>query len=224
MTEELLVCSNLCKTFLSPEGPIKILDGFNYTFYSGESVAITGASGSGKTTLLNILSGIDEDFSGDIIFKDRNFKELSQIKKEKWRREEVGFIFQDFKLLPRLTAKENVALPLQMLGQSRKISFLKSLEILEKLGLKDRSNHFPTTLSGGEQQRVALARAFVNEQSIIFADEPTGNLDPSTSEIVLRQLFDLNKEKQSLLILVTHDLDLASRMDKQIKLINGKAL
>lgn len=223
MTDEILVCKNLSKNYQTPQATLEILKGFNYSFCSGESIAITGASGSGKTTLLNILSGLDDEFEGDVIYKGNDFHKWPQTKKEVWRREEVGFIFQDFKLLPRLSAKENVALPLQMLGQSRKQSFEKAVNTLDLLGLKERVDHFPATLSGGEQQRVALARAFINDQSIIFADEPTGNLDPSTSESVLKQLLNLNKEKHSLLILVTHDLELASKMDKQIKLVNGKA-
>ena len=179
-----------------------------------------GPSGSGKTTLLGLCAGLDYPTSGSVTLCGTNLETLNEDERAALRNKEVGFIFQNFQLLPTLTALENVVVPLELQGEKNAMTYGKTL--LEKVGLEDRLDHYPSQLSGGEQQRVALARAFSNRPSILFADEPTGNLDEETGEKVIQLLFDLNKEAGTTLIIITHDLDLARRTQQVLRLKGGK--
>ena len=188
----------------------------------GQTFSIVGPSGSGKTTLLGLCAGLDAPNAGSVILCGQNLKNLDEDQRAQLRNEEVGFIFQNFQLLPTLTALENVSVPLEL--QGAKDAIQKSKDLLEKVGLADRVHHYPSQLSGGEQQRVALARAFVNKPSILFADEPTGNLDTETGEKVIQLLLDLNKENGTTLVIVTHDLELANRTQQILTLKGGKTV
>ena len=179
-----------------------------------------GPSGSGKTTLLGLCAGLDQTDTGSIELCGEDLMDLNEDQRALLRNRKVGFIFQDFQLLPTLTALENVSVPMELQGM--KNSTQKAMELLDKVGLSDRFDHYPSQLSGGEQQRVALARAFANEPSILFADEPTGNLDAETSDKVERLLFDLNKESGTTLVMVTHDMELANKTQRMLRLKNGK--
>ena len=211
---------NLEKTYTSGSKDLKVLDGINFSIEQGETFAIVGPSGSGKTTLLGLCAGLDRSDSGSISLCGRELGQLSEDERALLRNREVGFIFQDFQLLPTLTALENVSVPMEL--QGIKDPEIKARGLLEKVGLADRSGHYPSQLSGGEQQRVALARAFSNNPSILFADEPTGNLDADTSEKVVELLFALNKEAGTTLVIVTHDMDLAKKTDRILRLKGGK--
>jgi putative ABC transport system ATP-binding protein len=182
-------------------------------------VAITGPSGSGKTTLLGLCAGLDRASSGTVELNGIALEKLSEDERAAVRNQYVGFIFQNFQLLPTLTALENVMVPLELRG-AKNIK-AHALELLDKVGLANRSHHYPIQLSGGEQQRVSLARAFSNQPAILFADEPTGNLDAETSEKVIKLLFDLNKDAGTTLIIVTHDLELAARTSRTIRVKGG---
>ena len=184
--------------------------------------SIVGPSGSGKTTLLGLCAGLDHPSAGDIELCGVNLKDLDEDQRAQLRNKEVGFIFQNFQLLPTLTALENVIVPLELQGEKNAVKV--GMELLEKVGLLDRSHHYPSQLSGGEQQRVALARAFSNKPSILFADEPTGNLDEETGEKVIQLLFQLNQEAGTTLVIITHDLDLANRTEQILKLKGGKVM
>ena len=189
-------------------------------------VAITGPSGSGKTTLLGLLAGLDQPTEGKVTVAGEDLFSLTEDGRARFRAENVGFVFQMFHLLPALTAMENVMVPLELLGRDRSRNGRsireRSRELLTRVGLGDRTDHYPAQLSGGEQQRVALARAFANEPRILFADEPTGNLDRKTGLHVVELLEELNHESQTTLILVTHDLDLASRAHRTVSLADGR--
>ena len=198
---------------------IDILKGVNLEIKPGESLAIVGASGSGKSTLLGLLAGLDEVTSGDIIIDESNISHMSEDERASLRSEKVGFIFQSFQLLPSLTALENVMLPLEL--QSSRYSQDTAQNLLMRVGLKDRQHHYPKQLSGGEQQRVAIARAFVTEPTILFADEPTGNLDKITGQNIIDLLFEINQEKKTTLVIVTHDEALAKHCDRCLTLENG---
>ena len=187
----------------------------------GESVAIIGASGSGKSTLLSLLAGLDLPSQGQIELMGQNLNLLDEDGRARLRGQCVGFVFQSFQLLPHLTALENVMLPLEITGISQAEAKKAAGQWLEKVGLTDRANHFPKTLSGGEQQRVALARAFINKPAILFADEPTGSLDEASGNRVIELLFELNRENSSTLVLVTHDPALAARCGRQLSLQGG---
>lgn len=215
-----LVANHLHKEVQSSDGLLAILHDIDFVVDHGESVAITGASGSGKSTLLGLMAGLDLPSSGHIELMGQNLNKLDEDGRARLRGEHIGFVFQSFQLLSHLTALENVALPSQMQGLQN--ALIEAKTCLERVGLQDRLNHFPKTLSGGEQQRVALARAFITKPKILFADEPTGSLDEASGRRVIDLLFELNKANQSTLILVTHDPALADRCQRQIRLQGGR--
>lgn len=199
---------------------LNVLNDINFSIGAGSTNAIVGPSGSGKTTLLGLCAGLDSATSGIVELSDINLTNLSEDKRAQVRNQYVGFIFQNFQLLPTLTALENVMVPLELRGE--KNIKVRSMDLLDKVGLADRGHHYPAQLSGGEQQRVSLARAFSNSPKILFADEPTGNLDAETSDKVVKLIFDLNREAGTTLVLVTHDLELAAKTQRIIKIKGGK--
>ncbi len=211
---------NLSKQVLSGELPLTILQEVSFTVAAGESLAIVGASGSGKSTLLGLLAGLDVPSSGSVLLNGADLFALDEDGRARLRGELAGFVFQSFQLLPALTALENVMLPLELRGASdaRQRAELS----LRQVGLSARAHHLPKHLSGGEQQRVALARAFVSQPKILFADEPTGNLDAATGMQVINLMFELNRLQQTTLILVTHDELLSRRCGKQLRLAGGR--
>ena len=220
MKENMLSVKNLVKTYGTAESPLTVLEGISFEVSKGDTVAIVGPSGSGKTTLLGLCAGLDRVSSGSIRLNDILLDELDEDARAAVRSQYVGFVFQSFQLLPTLTALENVAVPLELQGE--KNSHKQARELLGRVGLGDRLKHYPTQLSGGEQQRVALARAFSNNPIILFADEPTGNLDGETSERIEQLLFELNTDAQTTLVLVTHDLELAQKTQRIIQLKGGR--
>ena len=219
---KILNVRNLKKTYTSGSKTLTILDDISFDIEEGDTFAIVGPSGSGKTTLLGLCAGLDQPDSGAIELCGSELTVMDEDELALLRNNNVGFIFQDFQLLPTLTALENVSVPLEL--QGAKNASKVAMELLGKVGLEDRYHHFPSQLSGGEQQRVALARAFSNSPSILFADEPTGNLDEETGEKVVQLLFDLNKEAGTTLVIVTHDLDLAKRNQHILRLKGGKIM
>ena len=198
---------------------IRILQGLNLTIQTGEQVAIIGSSGSGKSTLLSLLAGLDVPTRGNVQIQNMPFSNLDEDGRAAQRSKSMGFVFQSFQLLPSLTALENVMLPLQL--KNAPDAKVLSLEVLNQVGLTQRAQHYPKQLSGGEQQRVAIARAFATQPAILFADEPTGNLDNTTGQIIIELLFSMNAEAGTTLVLVTHDIHLANRCQRQLKLENG---
>ena len=210
----------LIKSVHTTEGLLTILNGIDLRVTEGEVVAIVGASGSGKSTLLGLMAGLDGATSGDVLLGGKNFSVMDEEQRAMLRGQLVGFVFQSFQLLPSLTALENVMLPIELKGDISARE--KAQQLLSRVGLQDRLHHYPNQLSGGEQQRVAIARAFATEAKILFADEPTGNLDTGTGERVIELLFDLNREFSTTLVLVTHDERLAQRCDRIIKLVAGE--
>lgn len=217
--ETILNIKEVSKRYESAGAALTILDNISFSIQKGSTVAITGPSGSGKTTLLGLCAGLDRSSAGTIELNSIVLDQLSEDERAAVRNRYVGFIFQNFQLLPTLTALENIMVPLELRGE--KNIRPRAMELLDKVGLSARAGHYPVQLSGGEQQRVSLARAFSNTPAILFADEPTGNLDGETSEKVIKLLFDLNTEAGTTLIIVTHDLDLASRTDRIIRLKGG---
>lgn len=217
---KILKISGLEKTYYSGNKQLKVLEDISFDVEKGQTFSIVGPSGSGKTTLLGLCAGIDAPNAGSVELCGQDLKNLNEDQRAQLRNKEVGFIFQNFQLLPTLTALENVSVPLEL--QGAKDAVQKSRTLLNKVGLGDRVHHYPSQLSGGEQQRVALARAFSNSPSILFADEPTGNLDSETGEKVIQLLFDLNKENGTTLVIITHDLELADRTQQILKLKGGK--
>ena len=212
---------HLFKIYQLPSGDdLPVLRNINFTIKKGQSAAITGTSGSGKTTLLSLLAGIDNVTSGNIVIDTEEITCMSENQLTKFRSQKLGFIFQSFYLLPHLNVLENVALPLDIVAKNNAND--KAKELLELVGLSSRQDALPNKLSGGEKQRVAIARALINEPKVIFADEPTGNLDLETGQIITNLLFDLVQSKNLTLLLVTHDLALANRCDRELKLINGQ--
>ncbi len=219
---KILNVKNLRKTYKSGEKDLTVLDSVSFDIEAGETFSIVGPSGSGKTTLLGLCAGLDSLDEGSIELCEVELSQLNEDELALLRNQKVGFIFQDFQLLSTLTALENVSVPLELQGNKR--AQLEAMELLEKVGLGDRYDHYPSQLSGGEQQRVALARAFSTKPDILFADEPTGNLDEETGEKVIRLLFDLNKEMGTTLVIVTHDLDLAQLTQRILRLKGGKII
>lgn len=213
--ETILKLENVSKTYHT----LTVLDHINLEIAQSETVAITGPSGSGKTTLLGLCAGLDRASTGSIKLKDIELDSLNEDQRAALRNQYVGFIFQNFQLLPTLTALENVMVPLELKGT--KDCKAIALDLLDKVGLAERINHYPVQLSGGEQQRVSLARAFSNRPALLFADEPTGNLDAETSEKIIKLLFDLNKDAGTTLVIVTHDPELAAKTNRQIKVKGG---
>ncbi|WP_423148460.1 ABC transporter ATP-binding protein [Rubrolithibacter danxiaensis] len=220
MVQSILNIQNLNKTYQSAGRTLTVLNDINFTIEPGSAVSIVGPSGSGKTTLLGLCAGLDRSTSGTVELNSIRIDSLSEDERAQVRNQYVGFIFQNFQLLPTLTALENVMVPLELRGE--KNIRQRSLDLLDKVGLADRGHHYPAQLSGGEQQRVSLARAFSNNPRILFADEPTGNLDAETSEKVVKLIFDLNREAGTTLVLVTHDMDLASKTQRIIRIKGGK--
>ena len=222
MAHTILNVQGVSKTYQSAGRTLTVLDNINFSIAAGSTVAIVGPSGSGKTTLLGLCAGLDRASSGNIELHDISLNHLSEDRRAEVRNQYVGFIFQNFQLIPTLTALENVMVPLELRGEKNVRA--NAMDLLDKVGLASRGHHYPAQLSGGEQQRVSLARAFSNRPQILFADEPTGNLDAETSEKVVKLIFDLNKEAGTTLIVVTHDLELASKTSRIIKLKGGKLI
>ncbi|MDT3405215.1 ABC transporter ATP-binding protein [Mucilaginibacter terrae] len=218
--ETILDIHNLSKSYGSAGKTLTVLDDVNFAIETGSSNAIVGPSGSGKTTLLGLCAGLDRSSGGSVTLNGINLNTLSEDKRAQVRNQFVGFIFQNFQLLPTLTALENVMVPLELRGE-RNIK-ARAMDLLDKVGLASRSHHYPTQLSGGEQQRVSIARAFSNQPKILFADEPTGNLDAETGERVQKLLFDLNQDAGTTLVVVTHDLELAGKTGRILRIKGGK--
>lgn len=216
----ILQTEHLTKTYESAGRKLTVLDDVNMAVEEGSTVAIVGPSGSGKTTLLGLCAGLDSASSGSVILNGIRLETLSEDKRAEVRNQYVGFIFQNFQLLPTLTALENVMVPMELRKQSNVRA--RAVELLDKVGLRDRAHHYPVQLSGGEQQRVSLARAFANTPRVLFADEPTGNLDAETSERIENLIFSLNREAGTTLILVTHNHELAARTNRIIRIRGGK--
>jgi putative ABC transport system ATP-binding protein len=219
---EILSVSNLSKTYPASGKSLSVLNDVTFNIHEGSTVSIVGPSGSGKTTLLGLCAGLDRASSGSVIINGIKLDQLNEDERARIRNQYVGFIFQNFQLLPTLTALENVMVPLELRGEKNVRD--RAMVLLDKVGLGARGHHYPSQLSGGEQQRVSLARAFSNSPKILFADEPTGNLDTETGKKVENLLFDLNRDAGTTLILVTHDLELASRTSRIIRLKGGMIL
>ena len=220
--DSVLKALNLTKEVSSPEGTLTIVQDVTLEIAAGESVAIVGASGAGKSTLLALLAGLDMPSSGKVWLAGHDLMELDEDGRARLRAQRVGFVFQSFHLIPALTALENVMLPLELAGQ--RDARRSALDALDRVGLKDRTGHYPRQLSGGEQQRVALARAFVTQPAVLFADEPTGNLDAVTGARVGELLFELNEHAHTTLVLVTHEQALASRCARMLRMDAGRVL
>lgn len=219
---KILKIHELEKTYTSGSKKLTVLKDISFEIETGSTFSIVGPSGSGKTTLLGLCAGLDHPNAGSIELCGSSLQDLDEDERAILRNKEVGFIFQNFQLLPTLTALENVIVPLELQGS--KNASKVGMELLDKVGLADRFHHYPSQLSGGEQQRVALARAFSNRPSILFADEPTGNLDEETGENVIQLLLQLNKEAGTTLVIITHDLDLANRTQQILRLKGGKIM
>jgi putative ABC transport system ATP-binding protein len=215
----ILHLDNLTKTYQSGGHTLTVLENVSFSIPAGSTASIVGPSGSGKTTLLGLCAGLDQASSGSVVLNNIRLDPLSEDERAQVRNQYVGFIFQNFQLLPTLTALENVMVPLELRGEKNIRS--QALDLLDKVGLSERAHHYPSQLSGGEQQRVSLARAFSNKPRILFADEPTGNLDAETSEKVVKLLFDLNHEAGTTLVLVTHDLELATKTQRILRIKGG---
>ena len=213
---------DLVKSVDTSEGVLTILKGVSLKFEAGEAVAIVGASGSGKSTLLGLMAGLDIASSGEITLDGHELSALDEEARAVLRGQLVGFVFQSFQLLPSLTALENVMLPIELKGDDSAKE--KAADLLDRVGLSERWHHYPNQLSGGEQQRIAIARAFATQARILFADEPTGNLDTATGAKIVELLFDLNKAFSTTLVLVTHDERLAARCDRQVRLVAGEVV
>ena len=222
MNTTVLAANNLSKQVSSPEGSLTILDDVTLQINQGETVAVIGASGAGKSTLLALLAGLDVPTSGQVQINGIELTSLDEDGRAAVRAKHVGFVFQSFHLVPSLTALENVMLPLELAGTARARE--AALAALDHVGLSARSSHYPNQLSGGEQQRVAIARAFVTRPAVLFADEPTGNLDAVTGERVMNLLFEMNAASGTTLVLVTHDVRLADRCQRVIKLDMGRVV
>lgn len=218
----ILKLDSLTRQFKSGDKTLTVVDNVTFEIEEGISCAIVGPSGSGKTTLLGLSAGLDQPTSGDVTLNGINLNPLNEDQRAEVRNRHVGFVFQTFQLVPTLTAVENVMVPLELRGEATNKVRKRAIELLKEVGLGERSHHYPTQLSGGEQQRVAVARAFINNPKILFADEPTGNLDSETGEHIENLIFDLNRKQGTTLVLVTHDLDLADKCDRVIKLKNGE--
>jgi putative ABC transport system ATP-binding protein len=217
---KILNVSNLKKSYQNGQRDLVVLDDISFEIEAGETFAIVGPSGSGKTTLLGLCAGLDRPDSGKIELCGTDLNSLNEDERALLRNKEVGFIFQDFQLLPTLTAQENVAVPLEL--QGAKDAITRAKDLLGKVGLSERLHHYPSQLSGGEQQRVALARAFSNRPTILFADEPTGELDEATGQKIIQLLFDLNKAAGTTLVIITHDMELAEKTQRILRLKGGK--
>jgi len=215
----ILEIRGLTKTYPNGSGTLTVLKDITFSIEAGATCAIVGPSGSGKTTLLGLCAGLDQPTAGEVRLDGRDLRGLDEDGRARLRNERVGFVFQNFQLMPALTALENVMVPLELRGRHQAQS--TAVELLSRVGLGERLSHYPAQLSGGEQQRVALARAFSNQPRILFADEPTGNLDAETGHQIIENLFDLNAGAGTTLVLVTHDAELAERTQQVIRLKGG---
>jgi putative ABC transport system ATP-binding protein len=213
---------NLTQTFQSASRALTVLDDVSFAIAGGSTCAVVGPSGSGKTTLLGLCAGLDRPTSGEVVLCDTPLANLDEDARAALRREQVGFVFQQFRLIPTLTAQENVEVPLALAGAASGQASRAAAELLDRVGLGDRLTHYPSQLSGGEQQRVAIARAFIHRPRILFADEPTGNLDADTGAAIETLLFEINRDAGTALVLVTHDLELAGRTDRVLRLRGGR--
>jgi putative ABC transport system ATP-binding protein len=222
MKDVVLKASELTRTYASGDRLLTVLDRVNFEVRKGESCAITGPSGSGKTTLLGLCAGLDRATSGIVELNGMILHQLNEDERARVRNQFVGFIFQTFNLMPALTALENVMVPIEL--QREKGARKRAMELLEQVGLADRYHHYPAQLSGGEQQRVSIARAFANQPLILFADEPTGNLDQETGNTIEQLIFDLNRVHQTTLVMVTHDLELAAKTGRVIQMKGGRII
>jgi putative ABC transport system ATP-binding protein len=220
MTPIILSVKQLNKTYLQAGQPLAVLSDIQFEVNQGETLAIVGPSGSGKTTLLGLCAGLDRSTSGQIELDGVALENLSEDERALLRNQSVGFVFQNFQLIPTLTALENIQVPLELQGQRDSLPMAKKW--LAAVGLEDRGHHYPEQLSGGEQQRVSIARAFSNTPRVLFADEPTGNLDHETGQHIEQLLFDLNRQHGTTLIVVTHDLELAQKTQRMIRMKGGK--
>ncbi len=220
MSDAILRCRSLSRTYRSGSRDLTVLKDITFDVSPGEFLAILGPSGSGKTTLLGLLAGLDLPSSGKVHLDGEDLGSLTEDERARLRVEKIGFVFQSFQLMPTLTAQENVQVPLELRGQSE--AGIRAHDLLARVGLSGREHHYPVQLSGGEQQRVALARAFSTRPKILFADEPTGNLDASTGATIIELMAELNNDQGTTLILVTHDLELASRARRTIRLADGR--
>jgi putative ABC transport system ATP-binding protein len=218
----MLIAQQVTREYRSGDQNLTVLRDVSFTVEQGDFVAIVGPSGSGKTTLLGLLAGLDTPTHGKVILDGHDLTTMSENERAKLRGEKVGFVFQTFQLIPTLTAQENIQVPLELQGNDS--AEARALDLLDKVGLQARGHHFPMQLSGGEQQRVALARAFANSPRILFADEPTGNLDAATGARVFDLLATLNRESGSTIVLVTHDAGLAGRASRVIRLSDGRVV
>ncbi len=217
----MIMARGLEKTYTSGGRPLRVLHSIDLEVASESFVAVVGPSGSGKTTLLGLLAGLDEPTAGRVELDGQDLFALTEDERAEFRARRVGFVFQTFHLLPTLTALENVLVPLELRGRGREAK-TRAVTLLERVGLEDRMGHYPAQLSGGEQQRVALARAFANEPKVLFADEPTGNLDQETGTTIVSMLAELNEEARTTLVLVTHDPQIAERAHRVVRLTGGR--
>jgi putative ABC transport system ATP-binding protein len=220
--QTMLKVQRLTKTYATAAGPLTVLHEVSFAVEAGASLAIVGPSGSGKTTLLGLCAGLDQPSGGSVELAGESIGALSEDARALVRNAHVGFVFQNFQLVPTLTALENVLVPVELRGESGREA--EGHELLARVGLAERCDHYPVQLSGGEQQRVALARAFMNRPKILFCDEPTGNLDGDTAHAMVELIFGLNRERGTTLVLVTHDLDLAKRCHRIIRLRSGAVI
>jgi putative ABC transport system ATP-binding protein len=220
--EYIIQSKNLSKSYNSEGKSLAVLNNINFEVVKGETLSIVGPSGSGKTTLLGLCAGLDSPSSGDILINGVSMIGLSEDDRAELRSKEIGFIFQNFQLIPTLTAIENIMIPMEL--KEMKDIRKKALDLLDRVGLSDRKNHYPSQLSGGEQQRISLARAFGNQPSILFADEPTGNLDQDTAQQIESLLFALNKAQGTTLVIVTHNAELAQKTNRIITIRGGKLI
>lgn len=222
MPDIILHCQSLSRTYRSGDRDLTVLKDITFHLEQGEFLAILGPSGSGKTTLLGLLAGLDQPTAGTVHLDGKPLGSLTEDQRARLRAEKIGFVFQSFHLIPTLTAQENVQVPLELLGEAD--SRPRARMLLGRVGLSGREHHYPAQLSGGEQQRVALARAFSIRPRLLFADEPTGNLDAGTGATIIQLMTELNQEVGTTLVLVTHDLDLASRAHRTIHLSDGRVV
>lgn len=222
MSNLVLEATHLSKTYHEGIIQVSVFSEIDFSLYAGEKIAIVGASGSGKSTLLHVLAGLDTPDSGVVRLNSASFSDEGEAKRGRLRNQHMGFVYQFHHLLPELTALENVMMPLRIRRTDSAIAKLKAQKLLQRVGLVDRMEHKPSELSGGERQRVAIARALITEPKCILADEPTGNLDHNAANQVFNLLLELNQELQTAILIVTHDLELAAKMDRQLTLLDGQ--
>jgi putative ABC transport system ATP-binding protein len=220
----LIELSAVTKHFQTPAETLHVLNGVSLKLHPGENLAVTGPSGSGKSTLLGLMAGLERPTAGKVLYRGADLHDLDEAGLARWRRGSIGFIFQSFRLIDSLTALENVALPLEILGRDADQAATAAAELLAEIGMAARKDHFPRQLSGGEQQRVAIARAYVHGPEVVLADEPTGNLDRETAAKVLDMLLEFQEGKKAALVLVTHDQAAASRMKTALSLEGGRVV